>query len=518
MAETGVRASGYVDDVIYTLGFHPELAPSFLDYACLVGGVDGLSTARRLRYCELGCGRGYSTILLAAANPDMDFVGVDFSPAHVDEARSLAKRAGLENLLFYELSFDDAARSGDAGLEAFDILTLHGVYSWVSAEVREEIHDFLATKLVSGGVAFISYNVMPGWTRVLPTQKLLFEAARRSQGDSIARIENAMPLLELLIDKSDGKVAKHGALSKKYLSHLGGRDRRYIVHEFLNAGWQPLYVSDVIASLAQAGLRYVASAAVGENRVELCVPKDLRDTVSAAPDAAMRELLKDFIAGKEFRRDVYVKAPQALTPQQQRQRLRDWPFALMPHVVEMPTSLKTPLGEIRPPGRVLDAMCRCVEGKVVHGATLIDAATNLGLKEERARTLVELLVHNKLIRPARSGVTLIDRSVALRLNDIVMDLSMSADTHRYLASPVLGSAIPASQAERILVPLLADALAGDELAIAQAAMDRIGRSGQSFMRDGRPVENNPENVKALAGFVCEFRTTRLPRWRMLGVI
>ena len=90
--------SGYVGDVSYTLGFYRELAPTFLDFCAVVNGVAGPPLNRPLRYCELGCGRGYGTTLLAAANPDYEFVGIDFNPSHIAEARSLAARANISNV------------------------------------------------------------------------------------------------------------------------------------------------------------------------------------------------------------------------------------------------------------------------------------------------------------------------------------------------------------------------------------------------------------------------------------
>jgi hypothetical protein len=67
------------------LGFYLELAPTFLNFACLASSVEGPPLDHPLRYCELGCGRGYDTILLAAANPESEFVGIDSvhqSPSH----------------------------------------------------------------------------------------------------------------------------------------------------------------------------------------------------------------------------------------------------------------------------------------------------------------------------------------------------------------------------------------------------------------------------------------------------
>src|SRR4051794_14206878 len=102
--------SGYVTDVSYTLGFYRELAPTYLNCACLLNNVEGPPLDRPLRYCELGCGRGYGTILLAAANPNSHFIGIDFNPSHIAEARNLSARAGLKNVFFHEMSFAEAAR------------------------------------------------------------------------------------------------------------------------------------------------------------------------------------------------------------------------------------------------------------------------------------------------------------------------------------------------------------------------------------------------------------------------
>ena len=125
-------SAGYVSDVAYTLGFHAEMAPAHIDYALTLNGIAGPGQGA-VSYCELGCGRGFGTALLAAANPDSRFVGVDFNPAHIQEARALADRAELTNVRFVEASFAEAAR-GET--EPFDIVALHGVYSWVSAAVR----------------------------------------------------------------------------------------------------------------------------------------------------------------------------------------------------------------------------------------------------------------------------------------------------------------------------------------------------------------------------------------------
>src|SRR5262245_9196210 len=92
---------GYHVGIAYTLGFYPELAPNHLE------GFKSDVARAGTTYCELGCGYGLTTLVLAAANPQMSFVGVDFNPIHIVAARALSESARLHNIRFVEASFDE---------------------------------------------------------------------------------------------------------------------------------------------------------------------------------------------------------------------------------------------------------------------------------------------------------------------------------------------------------------------------------------------------------------------------
>ena len=98
---------GYHVGIAYTLGFYPELAPSHLEAALLFAGFKSNLSRAGARYCELGCGYGLTTLVLAATNPHMSFVGVDFNPTHIVAARALVESARLSNVHFVEASFDE---------------------------------------------------------------------------------------------------------------------------------------------------------------------------------------------------------------------------------------------------------------------------------------------------------------------------------------------------------------------------------------------------------------------------
>ena len=172
-------ASGYATEIDYTFGYYRELCPVFLRFAA---SQHRLNPPRRrpFRYLELGFGQGVSLNIHAAATPG-EYWGVDINPNHVAFARELAEAAGSDAHIS-DLSFAELAGRDD--LPDFDMITLHGVWSWVSAENRAAITDIARRKLAPGGLFYVSYNSLPGWAPTVPLRNLLIESRGPSQPSS----------------------------------------------------------------------------------------------------------------------------------------------------------------------------------------------------------------------------------------------------------------------------------------------------------------------------------------------
>lgn len=505
---------GYVSDVAYTLGYYRELSPAFLTYVCESNGVKGPPAGRRLRYCELGCGRGYGTALLAAANPDMDFVGIDFNPTHIAEARAFADKVGLANLIFLEASFGDAGASSDAALDDFDFVTLHGVFTWVSPEARREIVDFLRTRLRPGGIAYVSYNTYPGWTALAPLQHMIRQVAARSTGDSIARIGRAREMIAQLAQPGCAYTAQNPSVRSR-VEHMAKQDVHYLAHEFLNEHWSPIYVTDAFAQFREAKLTFIGSASVGENRISFAVPKEMHELVTSATDLAMREQVKDFAVNKQFRRDVYVKGPIALTTAEQRQCFERARFALTSPEVGAKESWKVPSGDARPKaGLVATLAARLGEGSAT-GAELVERAQAEGFTEKDVQIVLELLVHNAAVLPCRPDGGEGDQSAARRFNAAICAMATIADTHRFLAAPVAGSAIAAGQFDRLALPALLAEPDASAAAVAARVIGQIEASGQKMRRGDRAL--GAADTAELAELIERLRRGQLPVWRHLGI-
>ena len=118
-------SDGYVTSIDYTSGFYPGLSPVSQNFSLLLKGLAPVRLAEGFSYCELGCGHGFSTTLLAAANPKGSFWGVDFNPAHIASAERLAAVARIENITFLEKSFAEILT---ASMPRVDFMALHGIW------------------------------------------------------------------------------------------------------------------------------------------------------------------------------------------------------------------------------------------------------------------------------------------------------------------------------------------------------------------------------------------------------
>src|SRR5262249_3884885 len=154
-----MTSHGYVTDTSYTDQFFRELSPAWLNYVAALNDTRPRPLDAGFAYLVLVCGFGTSTVGNAAAYPQGEFHGCDIIPAHVDGGRRRAAALGVTNATFHEAAFDQLLAFR---LPACDFIVLHGVYSWVDAEARGAVRRVIRTLLKPGGLAYVSYNCLPG--------------------------------------------------------------------------------------------------------------------------------------------------------------------------------------------------------------------------------------------------------------------------------------------------------------------------------------------------------------------
>jgi len=137
------------------------------------------------------------------------FVGFDLAETPILRSREAAKEIGLQNL---ELQAADIMQVA-AELGEFDYIVAHGVYSWVPEPVRDEVLAIVHRHLAPQGVAYVSYNALPGChIRQMLRDMMLYHL--RDLTEPASRLEEAVRFLHLLLDAPDNKDNSAPALLK----------------------------------------------------------------------------------------------------------------------------------------------------------------------------------------------------------------------------------------------------------------------------------------------------------------
>jgi SAM-dependent methyltransferase len=145
------------DAFAYPAFSYPHTHP---DRLAVMATLHGLSPAPidRCRVLEIGCNEGANLIPMAYAIPQGEFVGFDLAQTPVARGQERIAALGLKNVRILTCDLLDAG----VGLGRFDYIIAHGLYSWVREPVRDRLLALCGEVLEPNGVAFVSYNALPG--------------------------------------------------------------------------------------------------------------------------------------------------------------------------------------------------------------------------------------------------------------------------------------------------------------------------------------------------------------------
>jgi SAM-dependent methyltransferase len=334
MTTESQSSRGYVTDVAYLPGYYPYMEPSAIRYVAALQGVSSPPVQAGYRCLELGCGYGETLLTLAAANPNATFTGVDFLPEHADAVRTVVANTGLQNVDM--LCCDFADFPSDRG--HYDLITLHGVWSWVAPELRSTLLELISRHLANDGLVEVTYNCMPGWASLLPVRSLIQHFADHASGNSLEKVQTALATVTAM-RKAGIPLFHDQPLAAELIDTLLSHDPHYIAHEYLNQHWAAFECAEVMKMFAGIGLTYTARLPAHHNHWQLMAHQSFADHFTGI-DAATAELRKDIHKNTMFRWDVFSRQPrEAWLPHERGERTPDLFFrvaanASLPHVAQ----------------------------------------------------------------------------------------------------------------------------------------------------------------------------------------
>lgn len=294
--------SGYITDTQYPSDFIEKQAPVWLNLMASINGHNGLPVRGEFTYCDLGCGNGFTLLVLAACYPQASFVGVDINEEHIASAEAVRQKSGLENVSFHCIDFRGAV---ELELPEFDYVCATGIYSWISEEVRQDMHAFVNKFLKKDGVFVVHYVPMPSGAAIPALWRVMREYSA-DDGASVDRAKKAQGMIERF-EQVDAGFFRAFPDVKKKSEGLKQQSPEYVAHETLNEHWHAYYHCDLSKEFKALGCTYLGSAHVRRNFEEHFLTPAALSFVNEATSEMMREMLIDYISMPKIRHDMFIK-------------------------------------------------------------------------------------------------------------------------------------------------------------------------------------------------------------------
>ncbi len=500
-------SSGYPVAHDYDYVLVPQMTPANLQFVALNQGISA-RVPERFRYFELGAGFGLMSLLVAATHPSAEVWANDFNPNHVLEGRTLAAEAGLGNVQLLDDSFEELL---ERDLPEFDVIALHGVYTWVSVDNRRRIVEFIRRRLKVGGLVYASYNCPAGFGPVEPLRRLMNSAAAAMGGSAERQVQQGFELVRRL-----------GAVNARYLGikeivprldQVSRKNVRFLINDYLTRDWHLFLHTDVAKEFAEAKLGFVASARLFDDTLPLAFSQEQIDLVRQIPDRGVQEDVKDFIAARSFRMDVFAKGARRFSsPRERFEALLDTRFALVrprrscAYTVNVADRELTLLEHVH--GPVLDAL----EKRPYTLGELVEVPLLAALgREAVANALLTVLAAGYA---APYAVPTPEAKASARaLNQAIIRRATGERPLPCLAAPALGSGLLVSDTSQHFVQA-----AHERAEPVEFAWEQLRRAGQRLLRDGKPIESAEANLVRIKELAAEFTQVEAPLLRQLGVL
>lgn len=247
------------------------------------------------RILELGCAAGGNIIPHAMNYASAQCVGVDLSKVQIDEAKKHVKNLGLKNMQFHCCSITDV----DDSFGEFDYIICHGVISWVPKDVRDKIFEICNKRLSKNGIAYISYNTLPGWNMIRSIRDMMLYHA--SNFDNIKdKVNQARLLLNFVSESLEGSKSPYAEMLKTESQLLSKQSDHYLRHDHLEEDNKQYYFREFIEEAQKQDLQYLADCTIASMYVGN-MPQKVAEKLQTVGDIVRTEQYMDFINNRRFR-------------------------------------------------------------------------------------------------------------------------------------------------------------------------------------------------------------------------
>ena len=251
------------------------------------------------RVLEIGCFDGINLASMAVSLPHSEFVGVDLASTAIARGCAMAKDLGLENLILRHADVMEMAV--DYGV--FDYIIVHGVYAWVPPAVARRIMAICKGSLAPQGVAYVSYNTLPGChVRLMIREMMQFH--NRDFHDPQQQMQQGLNLLKVLSSSLQNENEFYPQFLKGEFERLSQRSLEALYHDELSEVFSPIYFHQFMEQAQEQNLQFLGEADFFDMMPRGLTPKAVEILDRIGGDIVLREQYLDFMRGRLFRKTL----------------------------------------------------------------------------------------------------------------------------------------------------------------------------------------------------------------------
>lgn len=494
--------SGYVAEIDYTHGYYAELNPARIQ---LGFAANGLIFPKVGTACELGFGQGVSTNIHAASSR-VSWWGTDFNPSQAGFAQELGEVSGAQ---VFDESFAEFCSRSD--LPDFDFIALHGIWSWVSDENRAVIVDFIRRKLKVGGVLYISYNTLPGWSTAAPLRHLMTEHKDKmgaSGAGIIKQVEEALSFTDRMLGTNPVWARANSSIPERF-SRIKPQNRNYLVHEYFNKNWHPMYFADTAKHLESAKLSFACSAHYSDYVDGFNLTAEHQALLKEITDPNFRQTIRDFMVDQQFRKDYWVKGPRKLNPVEKLEALRAQSIVLCTPREDVPLKATGVLGEIT----MAEAVYQPILDVLADYTPKTVGQLEGGIKTLNLAQIIKsviILIGQGHLSPAQDAKTIADcKAKAKSMNQLLLNKARGSADVSSLADPVTGGGLPLNRFQQLFLLAHQQGQKTPEQ-MAQFTWNILAAQGQRLVKEGKTLDTPADNLAELTTQATTFQAKSLP--------
>ncbi|WP_332604272.1 class I SAM-dependent methyltransferase [Acinetobacter sp. ESBL14] len=496
---TTTWTNGYQTEVNYTYGYYRDLSPNFQKFCLLLNGIDSPDFQENHHHCELGFGQGVSVNIHATCN-EAAFYGTDFNPAHAAHANQLAEQSQTEHY-FYDDSFEELLNRSD--LPMFDSISLHGIWSWISYENQYIILKFIRKFLKPNGIVYISYNCVTGWAANMPIRELFHSHFKFNSKSTnpLQKVNEALTFSEDLL-KQNPIFAQRNPNAVQKVADLKQQNPNYLIHEYLNQDWQCFSFQQIVRILDEIKLSYAGSTDLSTHLDNINFSEQHQAFLNEIEHPIFKEQCRDYFANTQFRRDLFIRGKNTLTPLQVQERLRKTAFVLLTAKEQLPTNISGLLGTFNLIEEIYQPIGDKFAQENYQALTIAELEQSLPtLSYAKILNALVILSHLGLAQPCQS---LEPKQQTLeqcqRLNHYLLKQASFHQNYNVLISPITGIGIPTEHFHQLFYR--AHFIDGLESAseFAQYVQDAISQLNWLVLdKDGKTVSDQEKSLEIIQG-------------------